>query len=530
MQHLWVAVCIREQDLTTSWTWNNMLNYENRFGDHHIEAMASYESYKFNFETIFGSKTGFAFSGQQQLTNASTNEDFQGYTTSYTLLAYLGRVLYDYKGKYFGEFTVRRDGSSVFAPGFRYGWFPAGGLSWLLSQEDFIKNTNWINFLKLRGSYGAVGNNGLLDGSGNRIFFPYLNTYASGINDLTNSGVYLSQLANHQIQWEKQLSANIGIDFELFKSRLTGSIDFFEKNSKNLILNKPLPPSSGFGSVLSNVGKVQNKGIELNLGYGIIRSKNFNWDVLFNATYLKNTIKSLLPGIDTFAAKSAFRNVVGKSVYEFYLPVWAGVDPKTGGGLWWIDERDANGNLTGKQVTTDSYTTALTSEKWVGSGIPKYTGGLTLKFNYKSFDANILFNYALGGKYYDDNYAGLMNGLYSGFGAQLNVDELQRWQKPGDITNVPRLKPNNNDEEQLSTRFLVSGDYLRLRNVTIGYTFNPDRSQKIIKSVRFYIQADNILTWDKLKKGSDPESDISGFAQGNALVFKTFSAGLDFHF
>jgi len=204
--------------------------------------------------------------------------------------------------------------------------------------------------------------------------------------------------------------------------------------------------------------------------------------------------------------------------------------PATGGGLWWIDEKDASGNLTGKKVTTNSYTTAQTDQKWVGSGLPKYTGGFSTKFRYKAFDMNILFNYAFGGKYYDGNYAGLMEGFYSGFGAQLNTDELKRWQKPGDITSVPRLNPNKNDEEQLSTRFLFSGNYIRLRDITLGYSIRPDKAQKVVKSVRVYVQADNIYTWDKLKKGSDPESSLNGFAGGNAFPFKTFSGGIDLIF
>jgi TonB-linked SusC/RagA family outer membrane protein len=520
----------REEDLTTSWTWNNMIGYDQRFGDHHIEAMASYESYKYNYETIYGSKTGFAFPSQQQLSNASTNEDFEGYTVSTTLVSYLARVKYDYQDKYFAEFTIRRDGSAIFAPGHRYGTFPAGGVSWLISKEDFMHDLNNVNMLKLRASYGAVGNNALLDASNNRLYFPYLNPFATGNNDLTNPGVYLNQLGNAQIQWEKQLSANIGIDFELFKSRFTGSIDLFQKNSQHLILSAPLAPSAGFGAILSNVGKVQNAGIELSLNYGILRSKDFNWDVSLNITYLTNKIKSLLPGTDTFAASGAFRDVVGKSIYEFYLPVWAGVDPATGHGQWWIDSLDNVGHPTGKSRKTNSYSTAQTSEKWSGSGIPKYTGGFSTKFAWRKLDLNILFNFAFGGKYLDNNYINLMNGTYSGFGAQLNVDELRRWNTPGQITDVPRLNPNNNDEEQRSTRYLYSGDYIRLRNITLGYTFNPEITKKVVKAVRLYVQADNIYTWDKLKRGSDPESALNGDANGNAFPFKTLSAGLDFNF
>jgi TonB-linked SusC/RagA family outer membrane protein len=520
----------REQDLTSSWTWNNMLGYEQRFGNHHIQAMASYESYKFNFETLYGSKTGFAFSGQQQLSNATTAEDFQGYPVSTTLVSYLGRVRYDYRGKYFAEVSARGDGAAVFAPGYRYGFFPGAGLSWLISQEDFMKAVTFVNLLKLRISYGGNGNQALLDANGNKLYFPYLNTFQSGNNDITNPGVYLTQLANAQIRWEKQYSANLGIDFELLKSRLSGSIDLFTKNSKDLILNKPLPPSSGFGSIISNIGKVQNKGIELTLDYGIFRSKNINWDVSLNITYIQNKILRLLPGSDTIASNAAFRNVVGKSVYEYYMPVWAGVDPATGGGLWWIDEKDANSNLTGKRVTTKSYSNAQTSQKWVGSGIPKYTGGLSAKLNYKGIDLHILVNYTLGGKYYDNNYSSLMEGTYAGYGAQMHTDELRRWQKAGDITDVPRLNSGKDDEAQRSTRFLFNGDYIRLRNITLGYSFNPDKVKKLIKSLRMYIQADNIVTWDKLKKGSDPESALNGYANGYAFPFKTYSAGLECYF
>ncbi|MEJ7679998.1 MAG: hypothetical protein WKG06_19500 [Segetibacter sp.] len=224
--------------------------------------------------------------------------------------------------------------------------------------------------------------------------------------------------------------------------------------------------------------------------------------------------------------------------YEFYLAEWAGVDPATGDALWFIDEKDDNGNPTGKRITTNDYSEALSNQKWFGSGLPKYTGGFTTRLNYKGFDLNILLNYSFGGKYYDNAYSNLMHGLYSGYGSQMDVDQLKRWQKPGDITDVPRLNPSSGDANEYSTRFLFSGDYVRLRNITFGYTLNMAKFQKIFKNVRLYAQADNLLTWDKLKKGSDPEAGLStnnaiatfGFGSGNAVVFKTISAGLDINF
>ena len=516
----------RNNTLTTSWTWNNMLNFDQRFGNHHIEAMASYEAYKYLHDFFGGSKTGFPFPNLQQPSNASTNESFDGYPEASTLLSYLGRLKYDYKGKYFAEVTARNDASSIFAPGHRDGWFPAFGVSWVMSEEGFMKSVSAVNLLKLRMSYGSLGNNNLNN------LFPYLSTYGSGYNQLTDPGVYLDNLANRRIQWEKQLSSNIGIDFAFFQSRLSGSLDVFSKDSKNLLYEQPLSPSIGFSSFQTNAGKVQNRGVELNLDYSVIQNRNFGLNVMFNVTYLQNKVIKLIPGIDTAASKGIFRDVVGKSLYSFYMPVWAGVDPQTGAGLWSIPERDGNGNLTGKSTTTDSYTTALApgNEKWVGSGLPKYTGGLTLRARVFGFDANVLFNYALGGKYFDGNYANLMSGFYNGFGAQMDIDQLKRWSKPGDITNVPALDPSNPDYIQPSTRFVFSGDYVRLRNVTLGYTFNTQNIRNVFKGIRVYVQADNILTWDKLKQGSDPESEISGDANGNAFPFKTFSGGLDLKF
>ncbi len=514
----------RTQDLTTSWTWNNMVNFEKRFGDHHLEAMASYEAYKYDFEDLAGIKSAFGFPFQEQPINAAVIETFTGYVDQTTLTSYLGRLKYDFAGKYFAEVTVRRDASSIFAKEFKSGWFPAAGVSWVLSEEDFLKNASAFNLLKLRASYGALGNNNLAD------FYPYLERYHTDYNDLDNPGVYLVNLENEKIQWERQLTSNIGIDFGFFKNRLSGSIDLFDKSSKKLLYRQPVTPSLGFSSLQTNIGKVQNRGVELNLDYGVVRNKDFSADILFNFTYIKNKIAGLLPGADTAASNGVFRNVVGKSIYEFYLPVYAGVDPQTGEEQWYADEFDGNGNPTGKKVKTTDISEALNSEEWVGSGLPKYTGGLTGRLKFKNLDFNILFNYAFGGKYFDNNYANLVHGLFYGFGAQMVTDELKRWQKPGDITDVPRLDPNNSDIPEPSTRYLFSGDYVRLRNITLGYTFNPDKLQKVFKGIRVYLMADNIATWDKLKRGSDPESSIDGYANGNAFPFKTYSAGVDFTF
>ncbi len=387
----------RQSDLTTSYTWNNMLSYQKKFGDHNVNIMASYEAYKYKLEALSGSKTGFPFGGLIELNNASTNESLNGSTSDETLLSYLGRVKYDYKRKYFAEFTARRDGSSRFAPGNRFGFFPAGGVSWLISEEDFLKDSKTIDLLKLRASYGLVGNNRLTS------YFPYLGTFSTGYDQLTNAGVYFTQLANENIKWEKQGNADVGLDFELLKRRLTGSIDYFNKTSIDLLFNLPLVYSGGIPTVSYNIGKIENKGLELSLSYDIINSKNFTWNAGINVTWLKNTIKKLLPGKDTLSPSGSYRLTVGKSRYEFYLADWAGVDPADGKPMWYIPELDATGNPTGKNTTTKVAGDAARGRKYFGSAIPKITGGFSQRFTYKNLDVNILLNYAVGGKYYDDN-------------------------------------------------------------------------------------------------------------------------------
>jgi TonB-linked SusC/RagA family outer membrane protein len=517
----------RQSDLTTSYTWNNMLNYEKKFGDHSFSLMASYEAYRYKLESFSASKTGFPFGGLIELNNAATNESTTGSTIDETLLSYLGRLQYNYKEKYFAEFTARRDGSSRFAANNRFGFFPAGGVSWLINRESFMKSITPINLLKLRASYGVVGNNFLLSNS-LPSYFPYLGTFSTGYDQLTEPGVYFTQLANENIRWEKQGNADIGLDFELFNRRLTGSIDAFNKTSIDLLFDLPLVYSGGIPSVSYNIGKIENKGIEVSLNYDIIKTQAFTWNAGINFTFLKNTIKKLTDR-DTLAPSGNYRLTVGKSRYEFYLADWAGVDPADGKPMWYIDELDAQGNPTGKRITTKSAANAAKGRRYFGSAIPKISGGFSQHLSYKNFDLNILLNFALGGKYYDDNYANLMHGEFFGYGSQMTTDILKRWQKPGDITDVPILSHDNNDALTPSTRFLFSGDYLRLRNVTLGYTI-PFKNQVVVKSMRVFAQADNMLTWDKLKAGSDPESGIDGTANGNSSVYKTISFGLDFSF
>lgn len=511
----------RQQDLTTSWTFNNMANYSRRFGVHNIDLMGSVEAYKYALRTQTGQKVGFPFGGLREFNSAATTEALTGSSTSTTINSYLGRAKYDFKSKYFIEGTVRWDASSRFAPENRWGFFPAVGVSWVLSEEDFIRNMAFINVLKFRASYGRLGNEGLTSR------FPYLSTFSTGYDQLNYPGVYLDQLGNEDLRWEKQGNFNVGLDFTVLNNRLNGSVDYFDKRSIDLLFSRPLVFSGGIPSVDYNIGEISNRGIEFALNGTPVRTKNFTWDVSFNMTKLTNEITKLTDK-DTLAPAGSYRFVVGKSRYEFYLPEWAGVNPEDGSPMWYKDEVDANGNPTGKKLTVKEYEEA--TRHWVGTGVPKLSGGLSQRFNYRGFDLSFLFNFSFGSKYYDVNYAALMHGFTAGFGTQMHKDIVDRWQQPGDITNVPILDENNTDITQLSTRFLFDGDYIRLRNVTLGYNYAPRNSTSIVKGARLFVQADNYFTWSKLIKGADPEADISGAAAVTSSVFKTASVGIEITF
>lgn len=509
----------RVNDNTTSWTWNNMLNYNRSFGDHTIDLMASTEAYKYEFKTLSGQKVAFPFSGLTEFGTAATTEALNSGTTTETINSYLGRAKYDYKGKYFAEVTVRWDGSSRFAPGNQWGFFPAAGVSWILSEEDFMKKIAFINFLKLRASYGEVGNNRLAS------YFPYLSTFSGGYDNLNNPGIYLDQLANDDVRWEKQGNLDIGIDFSIWKNRISGSIDYFRKESIDLLFTKPLVFSGGIPSIDYNIGTVINSGVEFTINARAVSKKNFEWNSGLNASFVKNKITKL-PQAKVLSGP--YQLEVGRSFFDFYIQEWAGVDPATGAPQWYADELDAGGSPTGKKIIVNTYAEA--SRYYVGGALPKVTGGWTNTFTYKKFDLSILLNFVFGGKTYDGEYGSLMHGFTASFGDQLHTDMLNRWQKAGDITDVPRLDLNNSDITQRSTRFLYDGDYVRLRNITLGFTFNPDKNGKIIKNARFYVQADNIGTWSKLKRGADPETDVDGTARPQSSVFKIISAGLEFNF
>jgi len=506
----------QDRNITSTLNTINALNFDKTFGDvHNISASLIHEAYKFKIEGLSAQGVGF-LPNVKVLNGSTTPESVGGYLNEERLESYLARASYNYDGKYFVEGSYRNDGSTRFSKETRFGDFFSVGGSLIISKENFLKDSSVLNFLKLKGSYGELGNN---RGIG---YFPYLSLFETGYNELDQTGVVLGSVSDPLLSWEKTSSINVGIDFGLFNNRINGSVEYFEKESIDLLYDKPLPGSTGNTSITTNVGALKNSGIEINLNTINISKANFEWSTNLNLSFVKNEITELTQESFINGTK---RWQVGTSLYEFFIQEYRGVDPATGEALWSIDELDANNEPTGNRLTTNNYASATRYQTGKES-LPDFQGGITNTFKYGNFDLNVLMNFSVGGYIYDSTYASLMNG-FEQFGRAASVDLVNRWQNPGDVTDIPRLQNSQNDFNATSTRFLFKNDYLRLKAVTFGYTLPSEVAKNVgLGRLRIYFQGDNLLTFQS-HKGIDPEQSLAGTTDNRSFNQRIYSLGLN---
>ncbi|MDO5971271.1 TonB-dependent receptor [Flavivirga aquimarina] len=518
----------QDRDFTTTKNIINSLNYKKTFGDHTFNIDAIHEAFERNNDELGAQGVGF-LPNVKVLNGSTTPENISGAFTDETLESYLGRVSYNFKERYFLEGSFRTDGSSRFAREVRWGNFYSIGGSWIVSEENFLRDNNVLNFLKLRGSYGELGNNRTLvdDGTGTLVasYFPYLSLFETGQNELTNTGVLLGSVADRFLTWEKTESINVGLDFGLFKNIISGSVDYYSKESVDLIYDQPLAVSTGNESIKTNVGALKNYGIEVSLRANIINNEKFKWNSSVNFSFDKNEITELTQESFINGTK---RWEVGRSLYEFYMAEWAGVNPDTGYAQWYVDVLDTEGNPTGEQTTTQEYADA--SRNYVNkSSLPDVIGGFNNSFTFGDFDFNFLFNFSFGAYVYDSIYAGLF-GAFETAGGPGTVDLANRWQQPGDITDVPLLLQNQNDFSSRSDRFLFKNDYVRLKALTLGYSFPTETLEKFgVSRLRCFIQGDNLLTFQS-HEGIDPEQSFAGTTNNRSYNQRIISFGVNLDF
>jgi len=482
---------------------SNRLKYDNSFGNHNLTLLAVGEGEKNHYDVNRLNGKGLPPGRTAMSTATDIISNPSGGTDEYNFSKYLGQVDYNYAGKYFFVGSYVHEYSSRFGSNNPSGNFFQAGASWILTKEDFMANIKPVTFLKLRASYGTTGN-------------AEIGNYAAlGLYTIDQSasyggvpGAYPSQKANPDLTWEKIKTANIGLDFGLF-NRIDVNLDVYQKTSSALLFQKPLPATSGYSYVFENVGSIRNRGVEIN-----ITSKNlvgaFKWETNFNIAFNRNKVISLEAGESVVSPGAAHPIAVGHDMNDWYLPIWAGVNPANGDPQWEKLVTDASGKTT--TVLTNSYTEAAASKQYTGtSASPKFTGGITNTFSYNRFSLSTFFNFVCGNKVYNDSRFYFDNdGLYESYNAMVPASGWTRWQKPGDIATEPKaVLGGNHDSNSQSSRYLENGSYLRLRNVTLGYQLPQNFLDGIkVRSARIFISGDNLVTFTKFS-GVDPEVDLS---------------------
>lgn len=508
----------------TNTNFQQLLTYKKVFADKHsMDLLLGHELYTMSISGLSGSKANLFSNDVAELGNAISNPSTSSSTDYYATEGVFFRGQYDYMEKYFGSVSYRRDGSSRFSKEHRWGDFWSIGGGWLINREKFMENASWIDILKLKASYGEQGN----DAVGG--YYPWVAQYA--IVDI-NDQISLSRVneAAPNLTWEASRNFNCGIDFSLFKYRLNGSIEFFNRQTDDMLYARPMAISNGIGSLLTNIGSVRNRGIELDVNGTVMD----NWHGLTvnmnaNITHLRNKILSLAPELGGSYQSGNYMRREGHSMYNLYIRRWAGIDPQTGAATWYKDVKDAQGNVTGMEKTTSW---ADATEYELGDVMPTFYGGFGLNASWRGIDFGITFSYQMGGKLYDSGYASLMHNGSSGAGMNWHKDMLNAWTPTNPNTDIPVLNTaaSSSYDNAVSDRFLISSNYLSLNNVTVGYTF-PKRwtSRAKLDNVRIYFVADNVALWSR-RNGLDPRQSFITGSNTEYSILRSMSGGITVDF
>lgn len=483
---------------------NQLLRFKKSWGKHNVNALLAYEfnDYEMKYTDVYA--TGF-ISGFEDFMTAAKPEKANGYRTAWAKQSYFTQWRYDYDSRYYGELSLRRDGRSNFGSNNRYGNFFSVSGAWNINNESWFK-ADWVDQLKLRAAFGSVGN---VPTS----LYPSYSLYSVGATYNENPGALISQIGNKDLTWEKTYTTGVGVDASFWQNRLHATLDYYIKNTSNILYQVPVTGLVGVTSIWKNIGKMRNTGIEFTVGGDIIRTKDLTWNVTANISHNSNELRDLYKQRDangnyvvkpvlisdgTSIAGTAQRILeIGEPVDTYYMKEWAGVNPEDGKPQWYMD--DANGN----KVVTDSYSKA--SYYKCGKASPDVYGSFSTSLFYKNFDLQANFGYSLGGQiysYYRQEFDS--DGAYAGDRNQMKLQKgWSRWEKPGDIATHPRAMYNNQDKGNLaSSRYLESSDYLKLRSLILGYNF--DLKKYGIQTLRLSVSGENLFTITDYS-GVDPE-------------------------
>ncbi len=513
--------------------FNNLLTYDRLMGNHHVNLLLGQEASMYKNMFLSAGRGGVAIPFFKEVSQGTNYPDVSSNSDTYNLFSYFSRVQYDYLSKYFVNVSYRADGSSRFARTNRWGNFFSFGAAWKISQEDFMKSTSsWLTNLRLKVGYGEVGNDNVAG------YYGYQGYFSPGGSYYGLLGMVNTQLPNPDLKWETNIQTNAGLEFELF-NRLSGNIEFFQRKSQDLLLETPLPTSTGRVSVLRNIGDLVNTGVEVELSYDVVKSNDFLWNVYANGTHYKNVITSLPFESRSFRYGAGYYNwKVGGSRYDIYASDWAGVNPETGRNEWWKYTFDAEGNEVDKVKTTNFSEVNNDQQRIkIGSALPDLFGSFGTSLQFMNFDVSAMFYYSIGGLVYDYLRAEA-SVLRDGWATYDVLD--QSWKKPGDITDFPKVYMNYASTAYSrfnigSSQWIYRNDFLRLRNLVIGYTLPSELLSKVrISGLRVFLRGDNLFTFGEMARGgSDPESGgIGGTTSSGYTYFasRTLNLGVNVSF
>lgn len=488
-----------------NYNWENYLTWIKSIGVHHLNLVGgmSYQQSNSIGSNIIGK--GFPTDDFTNIDNAAEVTTYGGWEEATSYLSYFARANYKINEKYFFTLSGRVDGSSRFGVDNRFGFFPAGSAGWIISQEDFMAGIkDVLSYLKIRASYGITGNSGIPDYAHQALY--------DGVNYAGRTGLEAVQLQSRELGWENTAQLDLGLDFGFFNNRVTGEIDWYQKKTTDLLLYRTLPATSGFEGVWSNVGELENKGVEFSLHSNNLSGK-FIWTTDFNMAFNDNRIINI--NGPSITPNSINYVIEGQPIGVFNLVKYAGVDPENGDALYYIsadsDETTNNYNLAEKQI--------------VGSPNPDFTGGFNNYFEYAGLDLNVLISFVYGNEVYNGG-GGYQSANADWFDNQ-TVDQMNRWQNPGDITDVPQARLGMGNGNKVSSRYLYDGSYVRFRNVNLGYTLPKNLTTRLkMTSVRVYLGVQNLYTLTNYK-GWDPEVNYTG--TGRSTQNTNIIQGYDFY-
>ena len=518
--------------------WDNTLTYDKTIGKHHINAVVGSSAQNNKYNYLSASVQKFASDNTQQIDNGILQPVQHGNASEWAIMSYLGRVNYNFANKYYVTATIRRDGSSRFGMDNRWGWFPSAALAWRISNENFLKNSNVINNLKLRLGYGITGNQEI----GNYSFSSSYNTYLYNFNNSYVSAVLPTVLPNPNVKWEGQEQYNAGFDLDLFNNRISLIVDGYVKNTNDMLVPMSVPVTSGYSDVYVpsiNAGKIQNKGFEVTLSTKNIIKNDFKWssDAVFS--YNKNNVESINSDTPIITASGGFNSAIGliKAGYPvnvFYGYITDGIFQNQAEvdrhAVQMPGSNSATSTAPGDIRFKDLNNDGVVNDKdrtIIGNPNPKFTFSLNNTFNYKNFDLTIFLQGSYGNDIFNANrmYTEAMSIIQN-----QSTAVLGRWTGEGTSNNIPRaIYGDPNQNSRVSDRYIEDGSYLKIKNINLSYTLPKAVFGQNFNSVKIFVSAQNLVTWTKYS-GFDPEVPVNGIDNGTYPITRTVSLGLNIGF